>query len=179
MIKSHLVFPGAFAQYLDDAKEIINNAQPKHGSGTNSIGVTTNYYGGGYVSEIENNTFYYFVRGNELNWGYDIRLVDSVRTEHLSQGSQVPIRCEQNHFYQNYTDRKLIGIMNLNDKVNEETGGYVILHHTDGYEERLDDIFFTKTGSLAVFDSFTSYSITSAKQPLDYMILTCSGNKFV
>jgi len=181
MIKSHVVFPGAFAAYIETAEKILSEAEPKPGSGIDKLGVETKYYGGGYVSDLESAIYYYFQRGNQLNWGYDISLTDSLRTEDIPKGGYLRERKELNHFYHNYTDRKLFAILNVNERLDESTGGLIYLHTSDGYQEPLDDIFYKKKGSAVIIDVFTKYSISTVKtdNPVRYITATCSGTKFI
>lgn len=181
MIKSHIVFPGAFAAYIETAEKILADAEVKPGSNTDKLGVDTKFYGGGYVSELEDAIYYYFVRSNQLNWGYDISLTDSLRTEDIPKGGYLTERRELNHFYHNFTDRKLFALLNVNEKLDNSTGGLIYLHTSDGYSEPIDDIFYRKKGSAVIIDAFTRYSISEVKtdKPVRYITATCSGNKFI
>lgn len=181
MLYDHLVFPGALGDIVDEFMMILSNQDSKKGTSA-GIGknVKTQWYGGGYISMIEESSYYYFNRANNLNYGYNINSVEAVRLEHYSKNGNYSVRKELNHFYQNYLDRKLIGIVNLNDGFNpNENGGKISLLEGDVHRTYVDDIFYMKKGSMVVFNAFTGYKIEDVLcDNLSYMFCFCVGDKW-
>lgn len=181
MIYDHLVFPGALADIVDEFTMILDNQDSK-GEVSGGVGknVKVQWYGGGYVSNIEETTYYYFNRANNLNFGYDINSVEAIRLEKYSKGGKYSLRKELNHFYQNYLDRKLVGVINLNESFDpSKDGGKISLYEGDRHRTYVDDIFYKKKGSMAVFNVFTGYKIEEILcDNLNYMFCFCVGNKW-
>lgn len=182
MFYDHIVFPGALADICDDIFYTLNstNTKGKRTSGVNK-NVDVNWYGGGYISSVEEGSYYYFTRANNLNFGYDINSVEAVRLETYSQGGYSSKRKELNHFNQNYLDRKLVGVINLNEGFDpNEFGGKIMLYEGDRKRNYIDDVFYSKRGSIAVFNTFTAYEVEEWKSetPLNYLFCFCVGRKW-
>jgi len=181
MLTDHIVFPGALSDIIEEFSLVIANTTPKsrekNGAGKN---VEIEFYGGGYVSIIEENSFYYFTRANNLNFGYNINSVEALRLEKYKKGGSFSVRKELNHFYQNYTDRKLLGIINMNEGFDpNEKGGKICLF--EGLKKRsyIDNIFYEKSGSMVVFNTFTGYRIEEVlSDELKYLYCFCVGDKW-
>jgi len=181
MLYDHLVFPGALGEIVDEFTGILDNLDSK-GNVSSGVGknVNVSWYGGGYVSSIEETTYYYFNRANNLNFGYNINSVEAVRLEKYSKGGSYTLRKEVNHFYQNYSDRKLVGVINLNESFDpNESGGKISLYESDTHRTYIDDIFYKKKGSMAVFNVFTGYQIEEVlSDSINYMFCFCVGDKW-
>lgn len=181
MLYDHIVFPGALESIIDEFNMILSEQNSK-GDSSSGVGknVSIKWYGGGYISTIEETTYYYFNRANNLNFGYDINSVEAVRLEKYSHGGSYSTRKELNHFYQNYLDRKLVGIVNLNDGFDpNEFGGKVSLREGNSHRTYVDDIFYMKRGSMVVFNVFTGYEIEEIlKDDVNYLFCFCVGNKW-
>lgn len=180
MLYDHIVFPGAFADIIEEYKILLNSNTPKQReNGSKSNNVNVKWYGGGFVSMIEENTYYYFTRANNLNFGYSINSVEALRHESYKPGGKWAKRKECNHFYQNTLDRKLLGIMNLNDAFDpDESGGKIVLYEGNTKRSYLDNVFYEKPGSFAVINTFTGYEIEKVSSPLEYLFCFCVGNKW-
>jgi len=181
MLYDHIVFPGALADIVDEFNMILSSTDNK-GNVTTGVGknVDVQWYGGGYVSVIEENTYYYFNRANNLNFGYDINSVESLRLEKYKKNGSYTLRKELNHFYQNYLDRKLVGIINLNESFDPKIdGGEISLYESDTVRTKVDDIFYQKRGSMVVINVFTGYEISEVlRDNLNYLFCFCVGNKW-
>jgi len=181
MLYDHLVFPGALEGIIEEFSHILENLDSK-GNTSSGVGknVKVSWYGGGYVSAIEESTYYYFNKANSLNFGYDISCVESIRLEQYKKGGSYSIRKELNHFYQNYNDIKLISVINLNNSFDpKESGGKISLYEGGTHRTYIDDIFYKKKGSMAVFNVFTGYKIEEVlSDNLNYMFCFCTGSKW-
>ena len=177
MFYNHIVFPGALEPLVDEINKHLETQQSKGSDKSNNVSI--DWYGGGYVSEIEENAYYYFKRANQLNFGYDITNVEALRLEQYHIDGSKDLRKECNHFYNNYIDRKLIGILNLNESFNPaERGGAIELFESNRKRNIVDNIFYEKKGSFAVIDVFTGYQISKVSQELKYLFCFCVGPKW-
>lgn len=181
MLHNHITFPGAIESVVPDFLEIIKNLKPKPSpvSGKNHA-VDVEWYGGGYVSDIEDHIYYYFKRANHLNFGYDINNIDAIRLERYKKGGWFAPRLEQNFFKQNYTDRKLTCVINLNPPFDPNiAGGKIILIDANGHTNQIDKVFYQKTGAITVFSTFQKYAIEEIKaDELKYLFGFCVGPKW-
>ncbi|MBO82792.1 MAG: hypothetical protein CL506_00315 [Actinobacteria bacterium] len=182
MLYDHIVFPGAVEEIVDEMSMSMGDLQSK-GNASSGAGknVEVDWYGGGYVSNIEENVYYYFKRANSLNFGYDISYTEAVRWEKYSKGGSYSVRKELNHFYQNHLDRKLVAVVNMNDPFDpKERGGNIVLYESTRKRTSLDDIFYQKKGAIAVFNVFTGYEIEEVKceEGLSYLFCFCVGDKW-
>ena len=178
---SHIVIPGIFVEMLEGIESTIGNLPSKSDQASGkSMNVTTTWYGGGYVSHIEDSTFYYFNRANNVNFGYNIASIEALRLEVFSRNGYYDNRKECDHFWQDSSDKKLIGIINMNDSYDpQKDGGEIILSDSRGHEMQVDDVFYEKKGSFLIFNPFTAYRITKVNlENLQFLYSFCVGPKW-
>jgi len=178
---SHIVIPGVFAEMLEGIESTIENLPSKSDQASGkSSNVKTTWYGGGYVSHIEDSTFYYFNRANNKNFGYNISSIEALRLEVFTRHGYYDNRKECDHFWQDSSDKKLIGIINMNDPYDpQKDGGEIILSDTRGHKMQVDNVFYKKKGSFLIFNPFTAYKITSVNlESLRFLYSFCVGPKW-
>jgi len=181
MLHNHITFPGAIESMVPDFLKLLKDLNPKpapiYGK---SHAVDIEWYGGGYVSDIEDSLYYYFKRANNVNFGYDINNIDALRLENYKKGGWFASRIEQNHFLQDFSDRKLTCIVNLNPPFDPNiAGGKIILTDANGHTNQIDDVFYKKTGAITVFSSFQKYAVEEVKaDELKYLFGFCVGSKW-
>jgi hypothetical protein len=181
MLYDHITFPGAVENVVPEFLNIIENLQVKSnlssGKGKN---VDVKWYGGGYISDIEDAIYYYFQKANNNNFGYSINSIDAIRLESYSKDGSFSERMELNHWVQNYYDRKLVAIINLNPPFDPDiAGGKIKLIAPNGSQSEIDKIFYQKTGAIVVFNSFQKYIIDTVSVPqLKYLFAFCIGSKW-
>lgn len=181
MLHNHITFPGAIESMVPDFLELLKDLNPKPAPIIGkSNAVDVEWYGGGYVSDIEDALYYYFKRANDVNFGYDIHNIDALRLENYKKGGWFRSRIEQNHFLQNFCDRKLTCFVNLNPPFDSNVaGGKIILTDPNGHTSQIDDVFYKKTGAITVFSSFQKYAVEEVKaDKLTYLFGFCVGPKW-